>query len=38
LQGGHGRHGEAVHIAYDGNAVRAVVTPPRFVDVGERAK
>jgi hypothetical protein len=38
LQGGHERHSEAVHIAYDGRAVRAVVTAPRFLDVGERAK
>ncbi len=38
LQGGHGRHGEDIHIAYDGRAVRAAVTAPRFLDVGERAK
>lgn len=38
LQGGHERHGESVHIAYDGKVVRAEVTAPRFLDPGEAAK
>ncbi|MBT4042907.1 MAG: sarcosine oxidase subunit alpha, partial [Rhodospirillaceae bacterium] len=38
LQGGHGRHGESIHIAYDGKAVRAEITVPRFLDPGEAAK
>ena len=38
LQGGHQRHGEDIHIAYDGRAVRAAVTAPRFLDAGVRAK
>jgi sarcosine oxidase subunit alpha len=32
LQGGHGRHGETIHIAYDGRSVPATVTAPRFID------
>ncbi|NQV60847.1 MAG: sarcosine oxidase subunit alpha family protein [Alphaproteobacteria bacterium] len=32
LEGGHGRHGETIHIAYDGRAVPATVTAPRFLD------
>jgi hypothetical protein len=38
LRGGHERHGETIHVAYDGRAVMAKVTAPRFVDVGARAK
>ncbi len=38
LQGGRGRHGETIHIAYDGRAVPAQVTAPRFLDPGEAAK
>ena len=38
LQGGHERHGETIHIAYDGQAIPAVVTAPRFLDPGEAAK
>ncbi len=32
LQGGHERHGETIHIAYDGRSVPATVTAPRFLD------
>jgi sarcosine oxidase, subunit alpha len=38
LQGGHERHGETIHIAFDGSAVPAAVTAPRFLDPGEAAK
>ena len=38
LQGGRERHGQTVHIAYDGHAVPATVTEPRFLEPGERAK
>jgi len=38
LHGGHARHGETVHIAFDGRAVPAAVTAPRFLDPGEAAK
>ena len=42
LQAGRDRHGETIHIAYDGRAVPALVTVPRFLDPapeeGARAK
>ncbi|MDA1101160.1 MAG: sarcosine oxidase subunit alpha family protein [Proteobacteria bacterium] len=38
LQGGRARQGETIHIAYDGRAVPATVTGPRFLDPGARAK
>ena len=38
LQGGRERLGETVHVAYDGRAVPAEVTAPRFLEPGERAK
>jgi sarcosine oxidase subunit alpha len=38
LQSGRERHGETIHIAYDGRAVPAKVTAPRFLDPGEAAK
>jgi sarcosine oxidase subunit alpha len=38
LHGGHERHGEMVHVAFDGQAVRAEVTAPRFLEPGDRAK
>jgi sarcosine oxidase subunit alpha len=38
LHGGHERHGETIYVAFDGQAVRAEVTAPRFLDPGARAK
>ncbi|MFP6748487.1 MAG: sarcosine oxidase subunit alpha family protein [Alphaproteobacteria bacterium] len=38
LNGGHGRHGETIHIAFDGRAVPAAVTAPRFLKPGGAAK
>ena len=36
LQGGHERHGEALYVAYDGRAARAVVTAPQFLEPRDR--
>ena len=38
LNRGHERHGEIIHAAFDGNAVPAAVTAPRFLDPGNRAR
>ncbi len=38
LDGGHERHGETVHVAFDGQAVAAEVTAPKCLEPGERAK
>ncbi|MDP6342498.1 MAG: glycine cleavage T C-terminal barrel domain-containing protein [Alphaproteobacteria bacterium] len=39
LQGGGERHGEVVHVAFDGRAAPATVTAPRFFDPeGSRAR